>query len=154
MLFWCSGCYSGGLGHQVLKKVQQLLTYCLHIGGMGAPYWSLRGSHWSLRDCFCLQLWIQGLPKEAQGVVMGPTENCNIPFVFFRFWELGGSQLASYGLIWLPSGFPWGSVGLCFSVRGLPLWHIDFLCFLDGFRDLPKSRAPDELRVIYVISGP
>ena len=108
MLFWCSGCYLGGLGHQVLG--QQLLTSCLHIVGMGAPYWSLRGSHGSLRDGFCFQLGTQGQQKETQGVVMGPIENCNIPLFFFRFWELGGSQLASYGFIWMPSGFPWSSL--------------------------------------------
>ena len=42
----------------------------------------------------------------------------------------------------------WEPVGFCFSVWGLPLWHVDFLCFSEAFRDLSKSRAGQKLRGI------
>ena len=61
------------------------------------------------------------------------------------------SFLGGFGTIWTPF---WEPLGLCFSVQGLPLWHVEFMCFLDGFQDLPKSRVGQKWRVIYVLSGP
>ena len=54
--------------------------------------------------------------------------------------------------IWADLGADWGThwepVSLCFSVWGLPLWHVDFLCFSNGFRDLSKSRVGQKFKVI------
>ena len=85
------------------EKVQQLLTYCLLIGGLGAPYWRPRGSQGGLRDVFCLQLGTQGQQKDTQGVVMGPTENCNIPRVF----EVLGAWELPVGIIWTHMDATW-----------------------------------------------
>ena len=48
----------------------------------------------------------------------------------------------------------WEPVGFGFSVWGLPLWHVDFLCFSDGFRDLSKSHVGQKLMVFALNLGP
>ena len=45
-------------------------------------------------------------------------------------------------------GTHWEPVGLCFSVWVVPVWHVDFVCFSDGFRNLSKSHVGHLLVVI------
>ena len=94
-------------GEPSAEKVQQLLTYCLHIGGLGAPYWSLRGSHGSLRGGFCLRLGTRGHQKETQGVVVGPSENCNIGSLGAPGWhhmDTYECHLDTHGVHWSSYG--------------------------------------------------
>ena len=138
---------------------------------------SLRGyfldSSWKKGVPFCIQFCrsllerLRGLFNMIWGSVLegfwgglGPGKSCQSvqlyafsgfgPFwsgVCFRirFWKGSGMHLGRFGADW---GTHWEPVGFCFSVWVLPLWHVDVLCFSDGFRDLSKSTVGQKLMVI------
>ena len=139
----------GSLGLVVFEKRDQLFAY-----SFAGPFWRGSGA------CFGLQTVILGSVLGGFWGGLRPGKSCQSvqlyavsgfgPFwsgVCFRirFWKGSGMHLGRFGADW---GTHWEPVGLCFSVWGLPLWHVDFLCFLDGFQDLSKSTVGQKLMVI------
>ena len=103
---------------------------------------------------------------EAFGKAWAPENHAKV-YNYMHFQGLGsfGAESVSgsafgrdLACIWADLGADWDTfkepVGFCFSVWGLPLWHVDFLCFLEGFWDLSKSRAGQKLMVITFLLGP
>ena len=102
---------------------------------------------------------------EAFGEAWAPENHAKV-YNYMHFQGLGpfGAESVSgsafgrdLACIWADLGADWGThwepLGLCVSVCGLLLWHVDFLYFLEGLRDLSKSRAGQNWVVIYVPSG-
>ena len=83
---------------------------------------------------------------------------------FQGFGSFGPESVSGSGFgrdlacIWADLGADWGThwepLGLCFSVCGLLLWDVDFLCFLEGFQDLSKSQVGQKMVVITLNLGP
>ena len=73
--------------------------------------------------------------------------------------SVSGSALRKVlACIWVDLGADcvthWEPVVLCFSVWGVPVWHVDFVCFSVGFRNLSKSHVGQKLKVIRWVLGP
>ena len=96
MLFWCSGCYLGGLGNQGLKKVQQLLTYCLHIGGLGLHIGALGAPMGALGMAFASN-WG---PKDSKKIPRGWLWDLLKTAIFFSVFEVLGAWGLPVGIIW------------------------------------------------------
>ena len=58
-----------------------------------------------------------------------------------RFGMHFGTILAQIRVRWGPWGPQVGLQGSREGVQGLLLWHADFLCFLNDFRDSPKVKG-------------
>jgi hypothetical protein len=139
----------------VFRKRQHLFAY-----SFAGPFWSGSGA------CFGLQTMILGSVLGGFWVGLGPGKSCQSVQLYafsgfglfwsgvcfrIRFWKGSGMHLGRFGY---RLGTHWEPLGLCFSVWRLPLWHVDFLCFLECFRDLSKSRAGQKFKVITLFLGP
>ena len=94
---------------------------------------------------------------EAFGEAWSPENHAKV-YNYMHFQGLGsfGADSVSgsafgrdLACIWADLGADWDThwepVGFCFSVWGLPLWHVDFLSFSEGFHDPPKSEDGQKL---------
>ena len=144
------------------------ITFCIVFGKMehlfaysyAGPFWSGSGA------CFGFQTVILGSVLGGFWVGLGPGKSSQSVQLYafsglglfwsgvcfrIRFWKGSGVHLSRFGADW---DTHWEPLGLCFSVWGLPLWHVDFLCFSEGVWNLSKSHVGQKFKVITLNLGP